>query len=67
MIITSRSLLPITFIRFPISISTAQVLLKVERNSIDFQRLSTAQVLLKVERNSIDFQRTYERMTVTLF
>ena len=38
MIITSRSLLPITFIRFPISISTVQVLLKVERNSIDFQR-----------------------------
>ena len=38
MIITSRSQLPITFIRFPISISTAQVLLKVERNSIDFQR-----------------------------
>ena len=38
MIITSGSLLPITFIRFPISISTVQVLLKVERNSIDFQR-----------------------------
>ena len=38
MIITSRSLIPITFIRFPISISTVQVLLKVERNSIDFQR-----------------------------
>ena len=38
MIITSRSLLPITFIRFPISISTVQVLLKVERNSIDLQR-----------------------------
>ena len=38
MIITSRSLIPITFIRFPISISTVQVLLKVERNSIDFER-----------------------------
>ena len=38
MIITSRSLIPITFIGFPISISTVQVLLKVERNSIDFQR-----------------------------
>ena len=51
MIITSRSLLPITFIRFPISISIS----------------ISVQVLLKVERNLIDFQRTYERMTITLF